>query len=77
MCSSQKALGPPSTVFPTSRYRYTEVGNIFVNISAKIKIFSKIFWDVDLGPRYIRFGKKTGAPKSHASVPLKGQGHEI
>jgi len=32
---------------------YPEVVNIFVNISANSKIFSKIFWDVDLGPCYL------------------------
>ena len=32
---------------------YPEVRNIFVNISAETKIFSKIFWDVYLGPKYI------------------------
>ena len=38
------------TFFATSWYRYPEVVNIFMNISAK----TKIFWDVDLGPRYYR-----------------------
>ena len=40
------------TVFLTSGYRNLEVRHIFVNMSTKTKIFSKIFLDVDLGPRY-------------------------
>ena len=46
----------------TSRNSNPEIGTkkpFFVNISAKTKIFSKIFWDDDLGPRYYRFMKKT------------------
>jgi len=58
------------TLFSISGYCYPEVGNIFVNISVKTKIFSKTFWDVDLGPRYYRFMKKIRAKKSHASVPF-------
>ena len=36
------------------------------------KIFSKIFEDIALGPRYCRFMQKTRVQKSHATVPLKG-----
>ena len=43
-----------------------------MNISAKTNICLKIFWDVDMGPRYYQFILKTRAPKSHASVPLIG-----
>ena len=34
------------------------------------KIFSKIFWDVDLGPRFFPFMNKSRAQKSHTTVPL-------
>ena len=60
----QKIWGHLRTIFSISRYRYPDVGNIFVNISAK----TKIFWDVDLGPRYYRFMKKNRSRKSHAGV---------
>ena len=42
----------------------------FVNISAKTKIFLKIFMGVNLGSRYYGFMKKK-LQKSHATVPLK------
>ena len=42
-----------------------------MNISAKTKIFSKIFKGVNLGSRYYGFMKKTRLRKSHATVPLK------
>ena len=48
------------TTFATSRYRYLEVVNIFMNISAKTKIFSNIFWDIHRGTRYYQFMKKLG-----------------
>jgi len=41
-----------------------------VNISAKTKIFLKIFWDVHLGLRYYRFMKKTDL-KNLMLVPLQ------
>jgi len=41
-----------------------------VNISAKTKIFSKIFKGVNLGSRYYGFMKKTRLRISHATVPL-------
>ena len=53
----------------TSGYSNLEIGtkkNLFENISAK----TKIFWDVDLGPRSNRFMKETRGRKSHATVPL-------
>ena len=40
-----------------------------MNISAKTKIFSKIFKGVNLGSRYYGFIKKTRLRKSHAIVP--------
>jgi len=40
---------------------------VFTDISAKTKIFLKIYLDVDLGPRFM---KKNRAQKSHATVPL-------
>jgi len=54
-----KKWGHLRTFFATSGYSYSEVVNIFVNISAKMKTFMKIFWDVNLGPTYYRFLKKT------------------
>ena len=66
-----KKWGHPMTIFATSRYSYPEVGNIFTNISAKTKYFSKIFWGIAQGPRYYRFMQKTRHQKSHASVPLR------
>jgi len=56
-----------------SRYCQLEVALkniIFVNISAKTKIFSKIFKVVNLGSRHYGFMKKTRLQKSHATVPL-------
>jgi len=41
--SSQKELGNLRTTFLNFKYRYPEVENIFVNISAKEKIFPKYF----------------------------------
>jgi len=35
------------------------------------KIFSKIFWSLNLGPWYYQFLKKNKARKSHATVPLE------
>jgi len=32
---------------------------IFVNISNKTEVFLKIYWGVDLGPRYYGFREKT------------------
>ena len=59
-----KKMQPPG-------YPYPEVANIFMNIFAKTKIFSKIFLDITLGARYYRFMQKTWHQKSHATVPLK------
>ena len=56
---------PPGIVTRKSVRKKT----FFLNISTKTKMFSKIFWDVDLGPSYYRFMKKRGQ-KSHATVPL-------
>ena len=42
---SKRKWGYPKAVFPISGYRYLEVGNFVVNISAKMKIF----WGVTLG----------------------------
>ena len=39
----KKIWGHLKTIFAISGYCYPEVGNIFVNISVKTKIFSKIF----------------------------------
>ena len=61
----KKIWGHLRIVFLTSGYRYPEVGNIF-HISPNMKIF----WDVDPGPRYYLFMKKSRARKSHDSVPL-------
>ena len=72
-----KKWGHLKTIFATFGYRYLEVGNIFANISAKMKYFSKIFWGIAQGPKYYRFMQKTRHQKSHATVPLKGQSHEI
>ena len=76
MICRQKKWGHLKTIFATFGYRYPEVGNIFANISAKTKYFSKIFWGIAQGPRYYRFMQKTRHQKSHASVPLKGLSHE-
>ena len=38
--------------FATSGFSNPEGANIFVNIFAKTKIFSKVFYDVTLGTRY-------------------------
>ena len=46
-----------------------------MNISAKTKIFSKIFKGVNLGSRYYGFMKKTTLRKSHATVPLNTSAH--
>ena len=45
----KKRWGHLKIFFATSGYRYPEVVNIFLNISAKTKIFSKIFWGVAQG----------------------------
>ena len=50
-----KKMGSSENRYATSGYLYPEVENIFVNISTK----TKIFWGVDLGPRYFQFMKKT------------------
>ena len=71
MIRRQKKWGHLRIIFWTSGYRYPEVGNIFRNISAKTKYFSKIFWGIAQGPRYYRFMQKTRHQKSHATVPLK------
>ena len=70
---SLKNMGSSKDHFGISGYCYPEVGNIFVIISVKTKIFSKIFQDFNLGPRYHQFMRKTRVQKSHATVPLKGQ----
>ena len=62
----RKNGGHLRTVFATSGYSFPEVVNIFVNISTK----TEIFWDVDLGPLYYRFMKKTRAQNSHATITL-------
>ena len=66
-----KKWGHIRNFFATSGHCYPEVVNIFVNVSVKTKIFSKLFWDVDLGPRYYRLLKKTIAKKFHATVLLR------
>jgi len=65
-----KKRGHLRTIFSTSGYRYPEVRNIFANISAKTKYFSKIFWGIAQGPGYYRIMQKTRHQKSHASVPF-------
>ena len=52
MICRQKRWGHPRTFFAISGYCNPEVVNIFVNISAKTKIISKIFWGVAQGPMY-------------------------
>jgi len=52
-----KKMGSSKNCFLTSGFFYLEVENIFMNIFAKTKIFSKIFWVVTLGHRNYRFMK--------------------
>ena len=68
-----KKWGHLRIIFLTSGHCYPEIKNIFV----KTKIFSKISQDIAVGPRYCRFMQKSRVQKSHATVPLKGQSHEI
>ena len=66
-----KKLGLLRTVFSTSWYCYPEVEYIFVNISAKTKLFSKILRGVDLGPTYYFLCKKPELKNLKlCSVPL-------
>jgi len=51
-------MGSSRYHFSIFGYCYPEFENIFMNISVKTKIFSKIFLGVDLGPRYYPFMKK-------------------
>jgi len=44
--------------------------NCFLDFQVSLPTKTKIFWDFDLGPRYIQFMKKTRVQKSHASVSL-------
>jgi len=46
--------------------------NLFLNYFCE----NKIFWDVDLGPRYYRLMKKTRGQKSHAT-DLKERGAHL
>jgi len=63
-------MGSSKDHFLDFRVSLPEVGNIFANISAKTKYFSKIFWGIAQGPRYYRFMQKARHQKSHATVPL-------
>jgi len=53
----------PRVTIPGNRY---EKNLFFVNISAK----TKIFWDVDLGPRYYRFRNKNQSSKISYYCPF-------
>ena len=54
----KKKWGSIRTTFSLSGYYDPESENYFANISAKTKIFSKIFKGVNLGSRYNGFMKK-------------------
>ena len=49
---SKKKMGSSKDHFLTSGYGYLEDKNIFVNIPAKTKIFSKIYEGMTPGTRY-------------------------
>jgi len=59
------------------RVLYTEIQPCLVNNSVKSQQMSKMFYGVNQGTMYYRLIKKIRDQKSHATVPLKGWGHQI
>ena len=59
-----------------SGYHYPEVENIFMNISAKTKIFFKNIIGCDSRDNILPIHEKTRLQKSHASVPIRKRNHD-